>query len=209
MMIMPKSKKSRRAGILAALAVVVLSTIWWLLRDLPSSTADTTTDDVERHFQKLGIVKLRRIPPPEDLVLTDLKGRQVRLSDFTGKVVFLNFWTTWCPECRIEMPAMEKLYQHFKDRAFIMLAVSLREPGSKVSQFFKREKLNFTALLDGDGRVGRRFGIYAIPTTIIIDQGGAMIGKGIGSRSWDSPAAKAFLEHLIEHPPEQGVPFPK
>jgi peroxiredoxin len=135
--------------------------------------------------------------------LEDLKGHRVQLSDFTGKVVFLHFWATWCSECRIEMSMLERLYQHFKGREFAMLAVSLRESESRVSQYVNREKLNFSTLLDSDGRVGRRFGIRSIPTTIIINQGGAMIGKIIGSRNWNSPAAMALFEQLIKHPPER------
>jgi peroxiredoxin len=117
-------------------------------------------------------------------------------------VVFLSFWTTWCPQCRFELPALDKLNRRFKDRAFIMLAVSLGEPASKVSRFVKRQKLSIRVLLDSDGRVGRRFGIHSIPTTFIIDRSGAMIGKAIGSRPWDSPAAASLIEHLLGNPPE-------
>ena len=210
MMITSKKKNYRRAGIAAVLAVgalVAAAGLW--LPGLPFSSADTATDSADHYFQKLGIIRLNRIPPPVDFVLADLKGRTVRLSDFTGKVVFLNFWTTWCPECRVEIPALEKLYQHFKDRDFTMLAVTLRESETTVRQYVHQEKLNFKALLDSDGRVGRRFGIRSIPTTIIIDQDGAMIGKGIGSREWDSPAAKALFDYLINHPPGRRVYRPK
>jgi peroxiredoxin len=192
----------------AAVPAIIAAAVWWLPEQPFFSAATTTTegvfdeeapDEVDHYFQKLGIIKSHGMPAPVDFELADLKGRRVRLSDFSGKVVFLTFWTTWCSECRIEMPALEKLYQHLKDRDFAMLAVSLRESESKVSQYVTREKLNFTTLLDSDGRVGRGYGIHSIPTTILIEQDGAMIGKAIGSRKWDSPAAKALFEYLTEH----------
>jgi peroxiredoxin len=185
-------------------AALAAAMILWLPNLLFPSVA-AATDAVDHDFDNLGIVKLHRLPPPADFVLTDLNGRQVRLSDFRGKVVFLNFWTTWCPQCRVELPALDKLNRRFGDRAFVMLAVSLGEPKGKVSQFVKRRKLGFRVLLDTDGRVGRRFGIHSIPTSFIIDPSGAMVGKAIGPRPWDSPAAASRFERLIGNPPERGV----
>jgi peroxiredoxin len=203
---MVRIKRPWRTRVPAALAVVALAAAILLWLDyLPFSSAAAAPDEIDRGFDKLGIIKIRRLPPPEDFTLADLNGRQVRLSDFKGKVVFLNFWTTWCPQCRLEMPALEKLHQRFKDRAFVMLAVSLRERKSTVEQFFERQRLNYTALLDSDGRVGLKFGIRSIPTSIIIDRRGAMIAKAIGSRPWDSDAAMALFERLIDNPPDRRV----
>ena len=185
----------------AALAAAMM--LW--LPNLFSPSVAAATDDIDHGFDELGIVNIHRLPPPMDFVLADLHGRRVRLSDFKGKVVFLNFWTTWCPQCRFELPALEKLDRRFKNRAFAMLAVSLGEPTSKVSRFVKRQKLGIRVLLDTGGRVGRRFGIHSIPTTIVIDRSGAMIGKAIGSRPWDSPAAAALFEHLLDRTPRQGI----
>jgi peroxiredoxin len=186
-----------------AAALVAAMMLWLPHLFYPSVAA--ATDDIDHDFDELGIVNIHRLPPPMDFVLADLHGRRVRLSDFKGKVVFLNFWTTWCPQCRVELPALEKLDRRFRNRAFAMLAVSLGEPASKVSRFVKRQKLSFRVLLDTDGRVGRRFGIHSIPTTIIIDQNGAMIGKAIGSRPWDSPAALTLFEQLLGRTLERGA----
>jgi peroxiredoxin len=201
-------KRSRQASLAAlTMGIVVAATFFWFPNQFNAAAA-AETDAVDRFYQQLGIIKLYRIPPPADFLLTDLAGRKVRLSDHIGKVVFLNFWTTWCPECRIEMPALETLHQHFRDRGFSVLAVSLREAESRVRPYVKREKLTFPILLDRDGQVGRSFGIRSIPTTFIIDREGAMIGKAVGSRKWDGPAAKALFEHLIDQPPER-VSSPK
>jgi len=162
-------------------------------------------ENPDRHFANLGISRIPKIPPPVDFELSDLEGRPVRLSGLKGKVVVINFWTTWCPSCQIEMPDLEKLHQRFKTSDFILLAVDLRESRETVQKYFQRNKLNFTALLDSDGEVAHSFGIRSIPTTFIIDQSGGMVGKAIGARPWGSARALAFFEQLIHNPspPEQ------
>jgi thiol-disulfide isomerase/thioredoxin len=112
--------------------------------------------------------------------------------------VFINFWTTWCLACVVEMPSMEKLHQKFKNRDFAMIAVNLQESASKVIKFFKEYKLTFTALLDTTGDVGAGFGIRAIPTTLILDKNGRLIGKVFGPREWDGRDSFALFEYLTD-----------
>jgi peroxiredoxin len=95
------------------------------------------------------------------------------------------------------MPSMEKLHQRFKDRDFSMIAVDLQEPGSKVKKFFKDFNLTFTALLDPKGDVGSRFGIRSLPTTLILDRTGRIIGGAFGVRKWASKESFALFEYLI------------
>ena len=156
--------------------------------------------DVEsgRLFRDMDIIRMPRIAPPVEISLLDIHDKQVTLADFKGKIVFLNFWTTWCPECRIEMPLMEKLHKRLKDRDFAMVAVNLREPATRVKDFFNKHKLTFTALLDSKGKIGSRFGIRAVPTTFILDKEGGIIGKVFGSREWNSQKSIALFEHLIK-----------
>ena len=129
--------------------------------------------------------------------LRDLNGKEVRLEDYRGKIVFLNFWATWCLPCRKEMPSMEKLYSEFKDRDFTMLAVDLREEAKKVMAFKERFKLNFPILLDSDGRVGRKYGVWSIPITFLIDREGFLIGVALGARNWASKGAFELIDHLL------------
>nr|NIV99410.1 redoxin domain-containing protein [Candidatus Saccharibacteria bacterium] len=133
-----------------------------------------------------------------EVTLKDLNGQQVSLSDFRGKIVFINFWTTWCLACVIEMPSMEKLHQKFKDKDFVMLAINLQESASKIKQFYKEYKLTFTTLLDTTGDVGTGFGIRSIPTTYILDKNGRIIGKALGPREWESKESIALFEYLTE-----------
>jgi peroxiredoxin len=94
---------------------------------------------------------------------------------------------------------MEKLYQKLKNKDFAMVTVNLQESASQVKSFFKEFKLTFTALLDSTGEVGASFGIRAIPTTYILDKTSRIIGRVNGPREWDSKAAIAMFEGLIDN----------
>jgi thiol-disulfide isomerase/thioredoxin len=159
------------------------------------SLAKTDNQELDQLLGDMGVIKMVQALPVE-IKLKDLNGRLVSLSEFRGKIVFLNFWTTWCFDCRIEMPHMEKLHQKFKNNDFAMVAINLQEPISQVKQFFKNYKLTFTALLDSDGEVGAHFMITGIPTTFILDKEGIILGKVMGPREWDSKKAFALFEQL-------------
>ena len=130
--------------------------------------------------------------------LQNTAGRHVGLDDYRGKVVFLNFWTTWCPACITEMPAMEKLHRKLAGKNFAMVAVNVKESASRVRNFFENYKLSFTALLDLTGEVSTEFGIRVIPTTFILDKKGNIIGRIAGPREWDSKKSVALFERLAE-----------
>jgi thiol-disulfide isomerase/thioredoxin len=158
---------------------------------------DTADPKAERLFRKMGIIEVPHIPPPVDFSLMDINGQQFKLSDFKGKIVFLNFWTTWCPDCRKEMPYMEKLHRRLNGQDFAMIAVNLQEPALRVKNFLKKYQLTFKILLDTKGEIGPLFGIRAIPTTYILDKNGGIIGKAFGSRHWDRKKSIALFEHLM------------
>lgn len=162
-----------------------------------SAVGRSTGVRIETFYRDLGIISVPRIAPPVDFMLHDITGVPVRLSDLKGKVVFLNFWTTWCPPCRIEMPSMQKLYDTLKHRNFAMVAVDLQEPVSQVKAFVKEFKLSFAVLLDSEGEVGRRFGIRSLPTTFILDKDGGIIGRVYGPRDWSDRKAVELFEHLM------------
>ena len=160
--------------------------------------AKTETQKLDRLFSEMGVIKIPHSTEPVEITLKDSDGRQVSLSDFRGKIVFINFWTTWCLACVIEMPSMEKLHQKFKDKDFVMLAINLQESASKIKQFYKEYKLTFTTLLDTTGDVGTGFGIRSIPTTFILDKKGIMIGKVLGPREWEGKKSIALFEYLTD-----------
>ena len=161
--------------------------------------AKTDSRGMDRLFSTVGVIKVPPAKDPVKINLKDMNGKNTSLSDFKGKIVFLNFWTTWCPTCRIEMPSMEKLHQKLKNKDFAMVTINLQESASQVKAFFEEFKLTFTALLDSTGEVGASFGIRAIPTTYIVDKTGRIIGLVNGPREWDSKEAIALFEYLIDN----------
>lgn len=141
--------------------------------------------------------------PAPDFSLPDLQGHVHRLSDYQGKVVFLNFWATWCPPCRVEMPSMERLYQRLKHRDFILLAVSEDAAGpAAVEPFARSLGLTFPILLDRDGRLPIRYGVTGYPETLIIDQAGNVVEHHIGPADWESEEMVAPILALLDGVPE-------
>lgn len=133
-----------------------------------------------------------------DFTLPDLDGDDVRFSDFRGKVILLNFWTTRCLFCRRQTPSMEILYQKFKGRDFELLAISLdRRGASVVGPFVRDYKLTFPVLLDSKGEVGNIYGVRGIPVAFIIDKEGLIVEKVVGARDWSSPDSIEKFQRLI------------
>ena len=167
------------------------------------ATAGAQRQELDRLFREMAILKIPHVTRPIEIQLKDVFGNTVRLSDYRGKVVFLNFWATWCPTCVVEMPAMEKLHRRLKEKAFVMVAVNLQESPARVKSFFEKLGLSFISLLDSSGAVGSGFAVRGLPTTFVLDKEGRIIGKALGPREWDSRASIALFEYLIDH---QGAP---
>lgn len=121
----------------------------------------------------------------KDFKLKDLNGKELSLSDLKGKKVFLNFWATWCPPCRAEMPEIEKLYQETKNSDLVIVAVDIGEPLSDVKTFIDNNKYNFKVLLDSDQSISEQYGISAIPTSFFIDKEGNIVSKTMGEMNID------------------------
>ena len=116
-----------------------------------------------------------------DFTLSDLDGNWFRLSDLRGKVVFVNFWATWCPACCAEMPEMEAVYQEYKDKNVVVVGVDISEPEDEVRQFVGEGGYNWTFVIDTIGVVMERYDITAIPTSIFIDREGVIRVVNIGA----------------------------
>lgn len=110
-----------------------------------------------------------------DFKLNDINGKEISLSDFKGKKVFLNFWASWCPPCKAEMPDIEKLYGQTKDSDLVILAVNIGEGNATAKSFIDDNKYNFTVLLDSNQSVARQYSIVAIPTSFFIDKEGNIV----------------------------------
>jgi len=139
--------------------------------------------------------------PAPNFTLSGLDGEVVNLTDYKGKVVFLNIWATWCPPCREEMPSMQKLYNELKGEDFEILAVSIDTLGAKaVAPFMNKFNLTFPALLDTKGSIQGIYGTTGIPESYIIDREGIVVEKVIGAKDWSSPEVIDMMQNLIQKP---------
>lgn len=133
----------------------------------------------------------------KDFYLADLDGIYTRLSEYKGKVIFLNFFATWCPPCGNEMPSMQKLYEAMKGRDFEMVAVSVDRGGSeRVKDFVRKNGYSFRVLLDSDGSAAGKYSVSSIPATFIIDKNGNIVSRVIGERDWANSAVVAEIKKL-------------
>ena len=119
-----------------------------------------------------------------DFTLKDIYGRTHTLSQYRGKLVFLNFWATWCPPCRYEMPFMQQVYLDSDKNKFVMLAVNVSQNEDKVRGFAAKNSYVFPILLDTHGDVAAQYGVRGMPATFIIDQQGKIMAKKAGLRHW-------------------------
>lgn len=116
-----------------------------------------------------------------DFELPGLDGKPASLSDFRGKPVLLNFWATWCPPCRAEMPYIQEIYEEWSGKGLVVLAINIGENPSKVGEFMESFFLSFPVLLDEDSKVSNEYNVRAIPTTFFIDKNGIIQVTKIGS----------------------------
>ncbi|MCL2318593.1 MAG: TlpA family protein disulfide reductase [Treponema sp.] len=163
---------------------------------------NTFSHDMVKAFNDAGLPLLSQKVAPRDfslpLAVPGTLGKMQSLAQLKGKVVFLNFWATWCGPCRAEMPSMEALHSRYKDKGLEILAVNSGEKLDQVLGFMKTNKLTFPAALDADGKVSGTYGIQAIPTTYLIDRDGYIIARMTGSINWDTPKMRTALEYLLK-----------
>jgi thiol-disulfide isomerase/thioredoxin len=130
--------------------------------------------------------------------LLTLEGKRVSLADDKGKVLFLNFWATWCGPCRAEMPSMAELYELLKKDGLSMVAVT-EEPREMVVRYLERHPYPFTIMIDPSGELTRRLRVIGLPTTFVLDEDRRVIYSHIGPAEWDTPSVvDLFREALGE-----------
>jgi len=157
-------------------------------------------------FSKIGIQPIRNKTKTPYCCLEGLNGEKVQLNALKGKVIFLNFWASWCGPCKEEMPSIEALYQHYKERDFIFLTISIDYGGPEpVRTFIEKHRYRFPVLLDPTGKTLDLFEITKIPATLIIDKKGRMIGRVIGPRNWNSPEVFLLIDQMLLDAPNRVV----
>ncbi len=146
-----------------------------------------------------GLTELSERPPAPNFELPDIGGKLHRLSDLKGKVVLINFWATWCPPCRAEMPSLERLWNHLQDEDFEILAVNIGESNEQIAHFYfsMRTPLTFTILADRNSQASQYWSLRGLPGTYVIDREGRVTHVAHGARRWDTPAIISTLKQVI------------
>jgi thiol-disulfide isomerase/thioredoxin len=208
----PSSQRAKIAG--AAVATVLLALFAWQTWQTVSSRPKLVREPVVNAIERFGIDRAkdpRQPAPPIELAALD--GSRVSLAASRGQVVFVNFWATWCPPCRDEMPSMVALGQDLASRypgQFKMIAVTVDEDLADVRSYFAAPPFSgppgaMTIAHDADQAVTRAYYLQArgfvpdlkFPETYIVDKAGRLVAFVVGPRDWSDPAARAFLESLI------------
>ena len=119
--------------------------------------------------------------PAPEIVLKDLQGRDVKLSDLRGKVVLVNFWATWCKPCKEEMPAMQASYDKLRDKGFVVLAVNELEDTARVAEHIRTHGHTFEVVMDHNNQVANMYGVVGLPASFLIDPQGIVRERISGS----------------------------
>ena len=173
----------------ALIAILLLLSLTLPAREIPAAEVGTDIGMLAPSFE-----------------LKDLSGKTVTLSDYRGKVVLLNFWSTLCAPCVAEMPSLNRLHDALRDKGFHVIAVSIDGPDRPVKNFVSEKRIAFTVLRDPEKEVF--FDLYAgpsLPASYLIDKSGAIAGKENGSREWDSPEIKKEIMKLLKKDEWRGL----
>jgi cytochrome c biogenesis protein CcmG/thiol:disulfide interchange protein DsbE len=128
--------------------------------------------------------------PAPDFSLTLFEGRNIRLSDFRGKVVFLNFWASWCPPCRAEARLLEQSWQRYKDQGVVFLGIDMQDTEEAARRFIQEFGVTYMNGRDPNNRIAINYGVYGIPETFFIDKEGLITYKHIGGLNWETILVK-------------------
>ena len=143
---------------------------------------------------------LKSAKPAIDFTLPNLDGKPVKLSDYRGKVVLVNFWATWCPPCRREMPSMERLSQRFKDQPFVILAINQQEDADQVFAFTGQldPAPTFPILFDHNSTVAHDWSVLGLPASFIVNKQGRVVYRAMGGRDFDHPEIEQTIRTLLK-----------
>jgi cytochrome c biogenesis protein CcmG, thiol:disulfide interchange protein DsbE len=151
-------------------------------------------------LQALGLGGYPAEMRPPGFTATTVDGRPVSLESVRGRVVLLNFWATWCLECRAELPALEQLHRDYARRGLTVLPVNFREEPGTIRRYASQLGLTMPLLLDSAGAVRQSYGVVGLPTSFLIARDGRAVARAIGPRDWVTADARALIESLLMEP---------
>ena len=184
---MGNSARQKIAGVLIAIATIL-------------GAPESSGAEVAELLQKLNLTAYSRstIPPEFDGRMAD--GRKVSLASLQGKVVLLNFWATWCQECRSEMPAFEQLHREFSVHGLAVIGINAREETTTIRNYAKELGLTFPLIVDPKGTINAAYGVIGLPTTFLIARDGRAVALAVGPREWASTPARVIIQALLAEP---------
>ncbi len=148
-------------------------------------------------LKKLGFLVQEGLVESPAFSTEDAAGNPVDSTSFRGKLVVLNFWATWCPPCRLEMPAMERLYQEFRGKGLEIVAVNFMESREQVQAFAEEQKLTYPMLLDSKAEIAEQYGVMRLPETVLIGRKGEVLAKSIGFKDWYKDDVRELVGALL------------
>ena len=150
-----------------------------------------------------GLKEIKKIEigkPAPDFVLQDVSGDTWKLSSLKGKVVFINFWASWCKPCRDEMPSMEALNKAMAGQPFQMLAIVFNDDLDTANRFARRLGVTFPVLVNPEPELTEAYMITGVPETFLIDADGILRHRFIGPYNWDTPEMRTLVQELLNSP---------
>jgi thiol-disulfide isomerase/thioredoxin len=170
-----------------------------------NTAPDATSQAPARLLARGAMANFSFLAPPTPAPAVPFRrenGDDVRLADFAGKVVLVNFWATWCGPCRREMPALDRLQAMLGGNDFQVLAISLDRKGAPVARKFMDEVAarHLPLFVDPKSRLSRAMGALGLPTSMLLDRAGRVVGRLVGPAEWDSQEAQTLIRHLIDEP---------
>ena len=151
-------------------------------------------------LQGLGLAGYPASTRPPGFSGVTVDGRRLSLEGLRSRVVLLNFWATWCLECRAELPALEQLHRDYAPRGLTVLPVNFREEPGTIRRYASQLGLTMPLLLDSAGAIRQSYGVVGLPTSFLIGRDGRAVARAIGPREWATAEARALIESLLGEP---------
>ena len=185
------NKKILLPALLLSLVLIGLYISLVLFKEAPTNRQNEATAPLTRLEHEI---------TAPDFKLADLDGETHSLASYQGKPLIINFWATWCPPCRAELPSMNRAWQKIKDEGINMVAVNVGESEDTVFAFMGQYPIDFTVLLDETGEIINQWPIKGLPTTFVLNKEGKLVYRAIGGRAWDSDELLNMVRQLKSEP---------